>query len=318
MAATKKTKKTTKVAAKKRATKKAPTRAAVGLDTSRAWSLDEIERDLPPTSEARVAAVREALARAYGNEKLVDIGATYRTEEILAVAPNVAASALHALRTLDPPPRGLAPELLRLLVVEGRELARIDLAYEQQLRDVASEIAGRRDALKVAKGRALRERRVVATHLARNVVALDSPHRAELQRASAKAPTASAAVASARTVARILEELRADPQHTLVLDAYGYDDALVARLRELADETERLAGTGAALTPPQHIDQRALDRQDGLVLAILRAIVGALRNAQSEGASISLPSLGGLERFVVSARDASEDEEGEDEEPAAS
>ncbi|AKF05830.1 hypothetical protein [Sandaracinus amylolyticus] len=309
MAAAKKRSKKATPIKKAATTRRTAAKGRVGLDTSRAWSLDEIERELTPVSAARVAAVRDAIVRAYGDDKLVELGTGFRTEEIVAVAPNVVAAALLAVRKLGRAPQGLALELLTLAVSEARELARLDLAHEQQLRDVASEIAGRREALKTSRATALRERRAVATHLLRNVLPRDAPQRAELERAAGKAATASSVVASVRTVARILADARRDESLVVVLDSYGYDDALVARLEALAAETERLSGTSATLTPPQAVDQRTLDRHDGLVLAILRAIVSALRDAQRAGAPISLPPLAGLERLLVPSRDDEQDDE---------
>ncbi|UJR82048.1 hypothetical protein [Sandaracinus amylolyticus] len=306
------------MATAKKNTKKTPSprRPAAGstpIDTSRAWSLEELDPHLPPVRDEDLALVKESLIRAQSNEGLIALGAGFRTEHILAVAPGFAAGAMLAVRALGKPPAGLAIELLPLLVRETRELQRVNLAFEQQRRDVASEISGRREQLKAATSRALRARRSVVLTLNRHVLPHGSKVRAELARAASKAPTPAVAVASVRTVARILGELRADPSLALVLDRYGYDEAFVAQLTSIADETERLDRAGADLTPPQRTDQRALDRQDGIVLAILRAIWWPLHDAQQDGAAITAPPLGALERLVAGSRP--EDDEPEEPPP---
>ena len=54
---------------------------------------------------------------------------------------------------------------------------------------------------------------------------------------------------------------------------------------------------------------RALDLQDGLVLAIVRAIWQPLRDARASGESLPLPPLGALERLFVRSEPSGGDEE---------
>lgn len=109
-----------------------------------------------------------------------------------------------------------------------------------------------------------------------------------------------------------------DERLVRTIDDYGFGDAYVERLRGLADEVERLADMGAALTPPQSTSQRVLDRQDGLVLAIMRAIFIPLRHARAEGARIELPPVGAVERMFERSSggaDPSDDDDAEDDAP---
>ncbi|UJR81890.1 hypothetical protein [Sandaracinus amylolyticus] len=298
--------------AKKKTTRKTPTprrpSAPSTIDTSRAWSLEELGPHLPALRDEDLALVREALIRAQSNEGLIALGAAFRTEDILAVAPSFAAGALFAIQSIAKPIPGLAPELLALLVREALELGRVNLSFEQQRRDVSTAILGRREELKSTNSRALRIRRSVALTLNRHVVPHGSKVRVELARAAAKAPTPASTVTSVRTVARVLVDLRKEPALVPVLDRYGYDEAFVGELEALAGEIERLDRAGAELTPPQRVDQRALDRQDGIVVALMRAIWWPLHDAQQDGSGIAPPPLGALERLVAGSRPEDDDE----------
>lgn len=199
--------------------------------------------------------------------------------------------------------------LLPLFIDEARKLERINAAFEQELLTVSSRISGLRARLKTISSSALRSRRAVAQILMSNVLALFGAPRgpgpgggqsAEVRRRGA----------SVRGVANILEKLLADPELAKALALYEYTAAHVAHLRAPADEVEALAKRGTELTPPQETDQRALDRQDGLVLAIMRAIWVPLRAAKNDGAAVSLPAVGALERlFIRSSSDAGDDGE---------
>lgn len=295
--------------ATKRRTSPAKSASGGTLDPSKEWSLDQLERHLPPVDPAAVAELRAALLSAQSTEQLLGIGTTFRTEDILAAAPPFAVGTLLALRKLEETPPGLAPELVPLLVQEAKELTRLDAAFEQESRDVAMNIGGRREQLKHAKSRALRARRGVVRTLLRGIVPVGSAQRARLERAGAKAATPAATAASVRSVASVLAELNDDPKVARVLARYRYTRAHVDHLESLAVEVERLGAQGAALLPPQRTDQQALDRQDGLVCVLIRAIWWALRDALDEGAPIRMPPLGGLERLVLRTREDEAEEE---------
>lgn len=319
-----------KAAAKRAAPKKAAERTAKSaakgaaksaLDPSRAWSLEELQAHLPNVDPAVVAQVRESIVRAQGEDGLLALGTSFVTDDILAAVPGFTVGALLALQGRKTTIAGLAPALLPLLVRETRELARVNTAFEQQLRRVSSAISGRRAQLKRANSEALVARRAVVRVLLQSVLPHDAPARAVLERAAGRARTPAATVASVRTVAEELATLRRDAAYTALLDSYGYGDDHVTYLNELADALERLATQGAGLTPPQETDQRALDLQDGLVLAILRAIWQPLRDARASGQSLPLPPLGALERMFVRSEPSGGDEELSEEdgaEPAAS
>ena len=285
------------------------TAAADGLDSSREWSLDEVEAHLPKVSAGDVDALREALLEAQTEEQLATLGSGYRTEDILAAAPTFTVGGLYAMGKLGGPPPGLAPGYFPLLLRETRELDRLNTQYEQQARDVTATISGRRALLKSANSAALDARRNVAQTLLRTVVPVRSKHRAELEKAAAGADSYAGTVASVRSVARIVTALREDPKLAKVLDQLGYTAAYVDELRGLADEVERLTKQGAGLTPPQKTDQSVLDAQDGLVLIIMRAIWAPLRDAKSRGRRVRLPRVGGLARFFSSASGDTGDEE---------
>ena len=310
-----------KAASKKTVAKKAPRRAAEKtvfdeLDPSLGWSLDEVEPHLPEVPEGHVAMLRAGILAAQTEEQLVTLGAGFRTEDILAAAPTFTVGSLLAVRRLGRPPPGLGLAFFPLLVREARALGVANQSFEQQLRDVASTISGRRAGLKEANSRALAARRGVAQTLLRSVLPSTSEHRAELEQAAAGADTYAATVASVRSVARILTTLRAAGETQASLLAHlGYTEAYVEELLELAGEVERLSTQGAGLTPPQKTDQRTLDAQDGLVLTIMRAIWTPLREARSRGASVRLPPVGALERLFISTSNAGS---GTDEEPPAS
>jgi hypothetical protein len=309
-----------KTASKKKVAKKAPRKTAEKaildeLDPSLGWSLDEVEPHLPEVPEDHVAMLRAGILGAQTEEQLVTLGAGFRTEDILAAAPSFTIGSLLAVRRLGRPPPGLGLAFFPLLVREARALGVANQSFEQQLRDVASTISGRRAVLAAANSKALAARRGVAQTLLRSVLPSTSEHRAELEQAAAGADTYAATVASVRSVARILTALRAaDPTQASLLAHLGYTPEYVEELLVLASEVERLSMQGAGLTPPQKTDQRALDAQDGLVLTIMRAIWTPLREARSRGSSIRLPPVGGLERLFIST--SSPGSETDEDEPA--
>ncbi len=244
------------------------------LNPSLEWSLDEVEKYLPEVPDGAYQRVRASLIGAAGDGALIALGTSFRTEDIYASAAPFAVGGLLALRKLGDPPVGLPLALFPLLVHEGQELGRVNASFEQEQRDVDAEISGRRARLKLKNGEALRSRRGAVQTLLRYVVPADSPKRAELEAAGAGVDSYAGTVASVRTVARVLGELRKDDALRPVLDDYGYTAAKVADMRALADEVERLNALGAGLKPPLMTTQHALDRQDGLVLTIMRAISG--------------------------------------------
>jgi hypothetical protein len=325
--ATKKTPKAApkkKTAANKAGAKKAVAKTAAAkpastieaeLDPSLEWSLDEVEPYLKPVSEEQIARVRAAIVRAMSEDELVALGSTQRSEVIIGAAPPFTIGTLLALELHGSTPLGLAPALPTLLVREARNLANLDRKYEQEHRDVSTTISGRREGLKVANSKALSRRRSVAQTLLRYVVpASDAVRRAQLEAASAGAKTPSATIASTRSVARVLAELRTDETLRPVLDDYGYTDAVVTELNELAADVKRRADQAASVRPPQKASQRALDMQDGLVLAIMRAIWDALREARADGAAFALPPARGLERHFSIATSTAQDSVEEEEE----
>ncbi len=279
------------------------------LDPSREWSLEEVEAHLPKFDVGQLARVRDALVRAHGDEGLVALGASFATEDILAAVPGFLVGTVLALEKVGSRVSGLAMALVPLLLTETRELDRVNNAFELETRSMGSEIAGRREKLKRTNSRALRERRAVGRTLLRSVLASDDPRRASLERAAAKAATPAATVASVRTVARILEDVRQTKAAADLLDDYGYSKEYVTKLNALADEVEALSKSGAAAMPPLLTNQRALDRQDGLVLAIVRAIWAPLREAAQETqGAIGLPPLGALERLVMNTSNGEDDD----------
>ena len=300
-----------KASAKKASAKKAVAKTAAAkpasaiqaeLDPSLEWSLDEVEPYLKSVPEEQIARVRAAIVRAMSEDDLVALGSTQRSEVIIGAAPPFTVGTLLALELHGSIPLGMAPALPTLLVREARNLANLDRKYEQEHRDIWTTIAGRREGLKVANSKALSRRRSVAQTLLRYVVpATDAVRRAQLEAASAGAKTTSATIASTRSVARVLAELRKDETLRPVLDDYGYTDAVVTELNELAADVKRQADLAAGVRPPQKASQRALDMQDGLVLAIMRAIWDALREARADGAAFAMPPARGLERhFSIS------------------
>ena len=308
--ATKKTPKAApkkKPAAKKPAAKKTVAKKAVAetasliereLDPSLEWSLHEVEPYLKPVSEEQIARVRASILRAVSEDDLVALGATHTTEDIIAAAPPFTIGTILALEQHGSTPSGLAPALPTLLVREARNLANLDRKYEQEHRDVWTSISGRREGLKAANSKALNRRRAVAQALLRYIVpASDRARRAQLEAAAAGAKTPAETIASTRTVARVLAALRQDETLKLVLDDFGYTDAVVTELNDLAADVKTQSDLAGGLRPPQKTSQRALDMQDGLVLSIMRAIWDPLREARTAGAAFALPPARGLERF---------------------
>ncbi len=286
-----------KAPAKKSTAKKAAGKPADALDPSLEWSLEEVEKHLPAVSDGEYQRVRSSLLRATSNEALSVLGTSFRTEDIFASAAPFAVGGLLALRKLGQPPPGLPRALFPLLVHEAQELGRMNASFEQEQRDVSAGISGRRAKLKRANSQALRGRRSVMQTLLRYVLPVDSPKRAELEAAGAGVDNHAGTVASVRTVARVLADLRKDEALRPVLDDYAYTDATVEWLLGLASDVEQLSAQGAGLRPPLATNQAMLDRQDGLVLTIMRAIWDPLRDARADGASIELPPTGSIDRF---------------------
>lgn len=303
-----------KPASTKAPAKKKPVTATSVLDPTREWSLEEVEKYLPAAPEEEQIALRESLKRALGDAELCAIGADYRTEDIIAAVPPFTIGTLLALKTLVVLPPGLPQAALPLLVRETHELNRMNTSYEAEQRYSSTALSGRRAKLKLANGDALHARRTVANTLLRYVVPRDSSMRAELERASAGAKTWAGTEATVNAVARVLEELLKDRALAPVLKIWGYSQATVDDLRARAANVHRLASQGAALKPPQVTAQQPLDRQDGLVLTIMRVIWDALRTAKQQGKPIDTPPIGSLDRFFnpPSTNTASEDDATDD------
>ncbi len=84
------------------------------------------------------------------------------------------------------------------------------------------------------------------------------------------------------------------------LARFNVDGACVTRLRATA--TALNAVGGAPTAPPYNALQRALDLQEGRVLALLDMVVGAMRAARAENKAIVLPELGGLRSWFMPPR----------------
>ena len=294
----------------KKSSKKPP------IDPSRQWSLDELTPHLPDVKPAELAALRDGIVAAQTDDEIVALGAGYRTEDILAAVPGFLVQTILALHSHGRPVRGLATGLVALLHAETQTLFRFNAAYEEQTRVVGARIAGRRADLRSANSKGLRARKAAARVLRTSILPAGHRARAAVERAAARAETPAATVASVRTIAELIHELREDAKLRLLLDEYGYGEAALAELRGLADTIETLDKAGAGLTPPVEMSQRALDHQDGLVLTLLRAIWTPLRDAREEGAAIALPPLGAITRLVARG-DVNDGEDVEGDEPAA-
>lgn len=282
-------------------------------------SLEQIAERLPSAPPEHVDALYESLLEAQPEPLLIEKGTEFRTEDILAAAPGFAAGVLAVIeklsRRMSPLP-GVGPASLALFVREAMKLRDLNLTFEQQAREIGSNVSRQRAELKLANSRALQARRGTAQALLRAVVPRNSGDHEALVVASRKAGTPAATVASTNAVAAILERLRQDERHRRVLDVLHYDDEHVQKLRALAADVERLAAGGGQLMPPRSVDQKALDLQDGIVLAIMQLIWAPLRDARASGVNVSLPPVGKLARFFIrsSAPFASDDGEDEDDE----
>jgi hypothetical protein len=78
--------------------------ASLRLDPSRQWSIDELAPHLPAVSAASLAALRKAVLGAHTDDELVTLGASFRTEDILAAVPGFLVGALLAIDVLGKPP----------------------------------------------------------------------------------------------------------------------------------------------------------------------------------------------------------------------
>jgi hypothetical protein len=286
------------------------------------YSLEELERVLPPGDPVSRAALRRMIVAANTPEELVGLGASYRTEDILSAVPSVLAQMLVQVKRLSVagvrPPRGYHDNVARLLLEETMTLRDLNIAYEEQLRTTGGLTLNRRAALKTTNGQGIRSRRAVGRALSKLVLSASASVRAELERAVGKATNPIETVASLRAVANILTETRAAATagEREVMTELGLGEADAAKLRTLADEIVRLADAAGGAIPPQSVDQRALDRQDGMVLTLVRALYHAFRDAYDEGKDVVPPKLGPkLDRLVmrVEGEDADVDEEEEDE-----
>lgn len=190
-----------------------------------------------------------------------------------------------------------------MLLNESRELHRLHMRFEQERTDVGATISGRRVELKMANSRALNARRNLAQTLLWSVVQANSKHRAELERAAAGTDTYAETVASAPSCA----------------SRVSFAKMLGSRVCSTASTPTRSTSRSSRATPtrlrvsrekaPQLTSQTTLDRRNGLVCAIMRAIWVPLRDARADGAAIRLPPVGALERLFISRPRQTPDEE---------
>ena len=281
-------------------------------NASPAYSLAEVQAHIPAGNPAVVAQLRELFHTAHPATALVALGSGFRTEDILGAAPSFLSQVSEQVGPLDPKqlPVGLAKEHATLLFDEATKLTALNQQFEDAARRNNSEVSKRRSALKTAQSKALRRRHVVARTLMRQVLSPESPRRAELERAAAKAENPAEIAASLSTVAQIVEAVRGEtkPEKLAALDAIGLTEALPEQMREQARELELLGQSTPSNTPAPPVGQRELDRQDGVVLALMKQVYASMRDA-GDG-RITAPRIAGpLERLVVSTPGGADEEE---------
>jgi len=227
------------------------------------------------------------------DEAFVERGRRVGSETLLKVVPSFLYSALHGLQQMNDLALSrlyLDPAVFAVLSAEAQRLADMLATLQQSQAEHATQGVVREVDSGVTRRTLIGHRDNAAAQL---VAVLPRVRRPEVLNARGTAETDASLVRGARAVATLLETTFAEGQApaTLLLRR-RVSPAMVTVLRSQADTYAQQSQPTARA--PRRIDQRSLDLQDGLVLALMDQVVSAWRGVVSAGSPVPLPDVGDL------------------------
>lgn len=182
------------------------------------------------------------------------------------------------------------PAVFGVLAAEGRQLAEMLAQWQSQRSEETAR--GLADDTEAGQTR----RRLMGlrdTAAAQLVAVLPKARRPEVVKARGNADTDTSLVLGARAVATMLEALLgAGGEAARRLQRRRVTPTLVTALRDTAARFEVLSE--ATARSPRRVDQRALDTQDGRVVALMESVVSAWRGVMRAGHPVTMPDVGEL------------------------
>jgi hypothetical protein len=269
------------------------------LRASGEWTLETLRDALGPPDAALVAL----LLRAFSDETLAGYGSSVASERLLRATPTLVATTIQTLASLDDKSASLVhlpPEIFAAIVDEAEKVP----ALAAQVAAVTKKSAVSRSAWKVSHKTARRRAIAARDRIVRAVgAALGGPSQVETLKVAAGNADDDATLAQGLCDLADLLEQTLSTGTAIDRDAlarFNIDGACVAQLRAAASALRVLGD--APTPPPYNALQRALDLQEGRVLALLDMVVGAMRSARASNKAIPLPELGPLQSWLIPPR----------------
>lgn len=268
------------------------------LPVSGEWTLESLREALGPPEPA----LGVLLLRAFSEETLGGYGSSVASERLLRATPTIVATTLQTLASLHDDSLNLVhlpPEIFAVIVDEAAKVP----ALAARVASVTKRGTVSRTAWKVSHKAARQSAIATRDRIVRAVsAALGAAHAEVLKATAGNAEDDTALARGVGDLADFLDRtLSAGPSADRdALARFNVDGACVTRLRATATALNAMGGAPTAL--PYNALQRALDLQEGRVLALLDMVVGAMRSARAENKAIVLPELGGLRSWFMPPR----------------
>lgn len=268
------------------------------LPASDDWTLAALREALGPPDPGLAAA----LLRAFSDETFVKYGREVSSERLLRAAPTIVASTLQTLASLDATSVALVllpPEIFAVIVDETLKVPALSAPVTQVAKKATVSQTVWTASRKVARQTAIATRDRIVRALGS---ALGATHAAVVKATAGNAEDDAALVEGVTDLADFIERTLRDGSRDdrASLARFGVDAVSVTQLRESVHAVRAVGG--APMAVPYNALVRALNLQEGRVLALLDMVVGAMRAARASNKAIPLPELGPLQSWFLPPR----------------
>lgn len=256
------------------------------------------------------AKLRGLIFRHVREDSLLARGQSIDTQDILDSAPDFWNSARGAYAALSEAKRklilGYSPALDSIFAHDLGVLVGKHKAYLAHSSSSATARARAKKELAQAEEHAMGLRDRVA-RAARDYLA-DSSDRDALLASKGTAETWATLRDGVSNVAKVLEDLRKNPEMVALFDAVNLPASLISELRAAGAALDARGKAADAIAPETRVTKRELDVQDGTVLHLVGLIWRAFRDAHNQDETILVPKLGKMAfLFETRPRKAKED-----------
>lgn len=239
-------------------------------------------------------AIKRILFRHQSEASFYEWGIEAETGNILADVPRFVSSALHILAALDPARRALVlipPQTFAALVDEAVTLESMSRGHDVVATSEAGGKTDREVTLKrrMSEGVSLRDRVIGSLRSAAGDSALS-----QVRKPASDASSPEALAKGLNAVATFIEETlkNGNDDDAAALAAFQVGEDRAAELRAAAAAIQEASKVTAATG--KRVSKRALDIQDGRVLALIDVVHRAFRLARRSDKSILMPELSRL------------------------